>query len=1539
MMLFNPKTPVEAAQFNDLQRIIQTNVEASTSKIFNEGQFYNGGNITIGFLNPGLQVNITAGVVYALGMWHNVGAYSSPAAPDANAFTGTGTETLSLQVTPRVIKSTDDPALNDPAQGSEAYGVPSADAGAYNIQYVRNNPNAIPIATFINGQLVERPSNNAFLDEILAILALRTKEQSGSFTTTVPTITLTDPPGTNVQNISCTIDNGVGYVNGVRYDNLKTVLSIARPLSGQATTDFPLTFNASLPQLVYDVGTLPIQSVQRVNADIESGTIPMSRGSLSDTDTFPAPYVTSGQGHVHSVVSVTQVGTTFSSSTDVAEEGVDYELVDDAGIEWLGGGIAPATGTSYQAQVIYAVDLTPGVRTQTTVTGESHTVGLVSSTGTVTLSGSFASGHTISFVTHNSGLGGSHTTSYTTVGGGTPDTNASNLAGHLATAINADPTVNGFLTASHTGSNNFITLVSTSPNATTYTATSSGSEVFTPSTPVSTFGFTLSHADVMTPITSIKNGGTTYVEGTDFTVAYNTGKITWLAGGTPTVTSNYFYWAHTTEGDYVSRDSFVSALGNQLFDSTPTLTPTGLAVDYTSQISFDVVGGNQPVNSSQVNVDFSFSLPRIDVLAWGQDGILAILPGTPDANPTAAPISNFYLPICKFILPAEARSTQVVRENFQNQTLLTTDLRTMYQNIQNLLYDDAQFQLAANAQNQPTPTDKLGIFADNLSTPDLVDEGDPDFAGTFDFLSRTFSLPRTQTTQSPSFSSSDATNMAGTWVPTFTEAVSVQQSFASNARVINLYGAVNTRCQVTLSHTFVAQMVQDVNLTTVNKNTKLKVNNVKNAKLLANVTPTTPVAAQLGSSSSVPVTNPWFITKVATPTGWTDAVSDSTGNNPLNNATVLSTNTTTQNNAWATVTTNTQTLLTGNTPSGGTITCSGSVFTANEQSIQCTFNGEVVALTPTGSTAASTDSNFPGCVNADNNGNWTASFVIPPTVIPGSNQVEFYGHVGGSLPTSNRVVSYASVIYNASPNMEQVDITVTIPPKAPTVSGLSGTGIPIYALAQTLGLPSISKNSTQVENVYYGPYDEVVVEGYKPSFATWVIINKWAATSCAHVIASAIAESVFDGVTLTVDDLIAGLSVYAAYTELQTVVNGTVLSNIANAVNLSSTDIAANAALIIAQSGYFGFPQKDFMASITGTTDPLAQTFTPVNDGYLSSVDLFFAVLPANPVAVAISQVTSGVPTGPYLGTSWLQASSITSTTEATNFPMPKPIYLQGGTEYAFVVLTNDNAASIWTAQLGSKDVNSNLLITTNPATGVALESPDAVSWSVLAGVDLQFNINYAQFTNPTATVTLGTQDFGSPVCTFMFSAPFKELGDGTQVIFQYSTDAGNTWNTCTPTVELDLGFAQQTIQYRVVLTNSADGTLCPVLIDNPELIGFIYQASGAYLHRTFSLPSSSGRYTDVYVETSIPGGCSISPYVKLDGGSYVGPTTNNNPTGGMSLITADTLFINDTFTQLHYQYDSGSGDLHQTVKVKLVLASDQTFLTPMIRNVRVIES
>jgi hypothetical protein len=111
---------------------------------------------------------------------------------------------------------------------------------------------------------------------------------------------------------------------------------------------------------------------------------------------------------------------------------------------------------------------------------------IVTSTTTMTLAGSgYAHNQTVSFVTNDPSLaGGTHTTTYDSLL--VADT-ADEFATGLYNAINADTTINGFVTATHL--TDVITLVSTSGATTTYSASSNGgSETYTTDTAVNTFG-------------------------------------------------------------------------------------------------------------------------------------------------------------------------------------------------------------------------------------------------------------------------------------------------------------------------------------------------------------------------------------------------------------------------------------------------------------------------------------------------------------------------------------------------------------------------------------------------------------------------------------------------------------------------------------------------------------------------------------------------------------------------------------------------------------------------------------------------------------------------------------------------------------------------------------------------------------------------------------------------------------------------------------------------------------------------------------------
>lgn len=1370
---FEPTDFLQAAELNDLQRIFSTLLEKHTSKIFKEGQFAKKIQISQAFVDNSILVTIGAGEVYALGDWHTVPLTTIE-------ITGVGKEIISLKFDLQTIDENDDPDLLDPAYGAEGYQLPAAKRFKYSKQYVLNDPKAVQICVFQDGQLVEEPNaDNGIIDQIIALMAQRTRETSGSYLAIRPELKLKDPIETSAQNILLSINNGIGYINGYRKENQQSRLSLRRPLQGTERLGEPETYLTGTSVYILDVP--PLLKMDRVQATLQSPSFNLTRGgTINGADSIPAQYQPT-----YTIVSVSDVG------HGTYTPGTDYTL--GAGVvQWVPGGAQPSGGSTYSVVVRYTKNLVKAVRTSTSVNAEAKTV----------------------------------------------------TAG----------------------------------------------------------AFTLAHTDLVQVLKVKKSDNSvTYVEGVDYSVAKHSGVVTVIGGNIPNATNvlvDYQYWAHTIEGDYVSRDSFQDASGNILYDLTPTKTPNNVTVDFKKNISFDTTG-NHPVNNSVFYMDYTYALSRRDILVWDVSGIFSIVEGVPSEAPDLPAISSTHLPIVKFNLPAEARATDVVLEYYDNVTLLVTELRDMLRTINDMLFNQAQFQLTQSVINTPTPTDKIGVFADPCETRDLMDISDIDFALTHNPLNKSCELPRTLQQKNPTFSSTGATKMENFWIPNFTEETTISQPFSSTARVINKYDQINTRAKVVLSDPFNARVLpQALTLTTqYQSDTTFSVQDVANCRLLANVTPKSPLAVKLGLSS-VSTDTPWYENKVKTKDGWADALVDSQGNNPLASAVVTAESVTVQSNNWAQIIRSTKVVIAGNTPATGSLTVTGSVFGPNERFISCTFNGAKAALTATGATVQETDPNHAGTVKADSLGRFTATISIPSTVTAGLNKLEFFGLDPNDF---TRIQSYTTANYIATPNMEYVNLTVKV---APNFNGWYWHWAgPIYAFADTLNLPD-------------------VIDGY---WSYWTV-GQWSWTSVGHMVAAGIAAAVKLGIPVTVQNVEDALAVLVAYTSMATVVTGDMIHNIALAVNRTSTNIQENAQIVHNESPYFSVSMWYYLPAYT--VDPLAQTFSVFEDKRLSSIELYFNVPPAtDPVGVAIAEVTNGIPNSEYLTTKWIEAADITGSVNAsvaTKFSFDSPVYLEGRKDYAFVVITEDSAASIWTAVLGQKDTNG-VLITKNPATGVCLESADTKSWNPLPGTDIKFKLNTCVFDDTETLLTTGAQVFATPVGQISFSTPFKEFGEGTKVTHQYSLDAGSTWIDMYPMVDTDLGGEFTTVHLRVKLNNSK--SMCPILIDNPSLDGFLYNSSGAYVHRLVTQPAQNSRYFSCYVDTEIPGNTAIAVKIKLDGAAYVAMTEQ----------VADRINISDTKVQRHYYYDAGVGNLKQTWKTKIEMSTSSQHLSPSISKIRAI--
>jgi hypothetical protein len=183
--------------------------------------------------------------------------------------------------------------------------------------------------------------------------------------------------------------------------------------------------------------------------------------------------------------------------------------------------------------------------------------------------------------------------------------------------------------------------------------------------------------------------------------------------------------------------------------------------------------------------------------------------------------------------------------------------------------------------------------------------------------------------------------------------------------------------------------------------------------------------------------------------------------------------------------------------------------------------------------------------------------------------------------------------------------------------------------------------------------------------------------------------------------------------------------------------------------------------------DPVAQTFIISKDNYpnglfLNSVKLFFASKPTSdtsPVTLSIVGTQNGYPNGETLDHSVVTKTpaqvNVSSTpqyldsTTYTEFDFSAPVYIQPGVLYAFIVKSNSNEYTLWSALNGDTALGSSVKnlpsdpipstitkIGSAPYVGALFLSQNAQTWTADQNQDLMFVMDRCVF-DKTATPTI----------------------------------------------------------------------------------------------------------------------------------------------------------------------------------------------------------
>ena len=167
--------------------------------------------------------------------------------------------------------------------------------------------------------------------------------------------------------------------------------------------------------------------------------------------------------------------------------------------------------------------------------------------------------------------------------------------------------------------------------------------------------------------------------------------------------------------------------------------------------------------------------------------------------------------------------------------------------------------------------------------------------------------------------------------------------------------------------------------------------------------------------------------------------------------------------------------------------------------------------------------------------------------------------------------------------------------------------------------------------------------------------------------------------------------------------------------------------------------------------DPLAQSFDVKERSgvFVTKVDVFFATKDDKnlPVILSLRSMSNGVPTQKILPFSEISLDPedveiSNNGSVSTTFEFKAPVYLEGGMEYAIVLLSNSAKYSVYISRVGENDLVDNTYIANQPLLGSLFKSQNASTWEPSQWEDLKYTLYRAEF------VESGTLNFYSPELT-----------------------------------------------------------------------------------------------------------------------------------------------------------------------------------------------
>jgi len=297
--------------------------------------------------------------------------------------------------------------------------------------------------------------------------------------------------------------------------------------------------------------------------------------------------------------------------------------------------------------------------------------------------------------------------------------------------------------------------------------------------------------------------------------------------------------------------------------------------------------------------------------------------------------------------------------------------------------------------------------------------------------------------------------------------------------------------------------------------------------------------------------------------------------------------------------------------------------------------------------------------------------------------------------------------------------------------------------------------------------------------------------------------------------------------------------------------------------------------------DPLAQTFVLDAATQLCGVDLWFTAKQTE-VRVQIREVQLGVPSRVVLAEAVVQPENIVVTGGGhTRVLFPVLLRLEAATEYAVVVLCNDDITALAIAELGGFDSVAQRWVGSKPYTvGVMLSSANASTWTAHQTQDLTFRLLEASFTPGGATVDMGMAHVEGATDMIVLAVDETPTSE-TRVEYELTLPDGNSL-VCAQGQPVRLP-APISGGIRVRAKLSGTARAMPMLWPGAQLLSGAVAQEADYYSR--SIPAIGANKAVLIYDAFIPSGASVVPEIQVNSGAWESMTQTNAVPQGNGVV------------------------------------------------------